>query len=384
MRVLHVIPTIALEHGGPSQAVRSMARAAATRGVHVEVVATSFGTPQARDDPGRVWEYEEDRVLYRLFPQVRGSRWNLSMSLTRWLFANAKRWDMLHVHAPFSYPTLPACAAAQHSNVPYVYRTLGMLDPWCLRQEYWKKWPYYHLLVRRSLHHAAAVHVTSDMERQTLVRLGYGARTVIVPIAVSPSPPAPRDQHSGPTRLLFLGRLHPKKGLPVLLRALALALVQDGRRFVLEVAGDGEPRYRRELEVEARRLGVIDAVRFLGFVTGESKTRAFADADMFVLSSFHENFGVAVVEALAAGLPAILSDGVALAQEVHKAGAGLSVPTGDVSALADAIRELSAPERMKEARPAARSFARRFSPEVVTDELMRLYEAVTQGYVLQA
>ena len=161
MRVLHVIPTIALEHGGPSHGVRMMASACAARH-HVEVVATSYGTPQGRQDPGRTWQYEEGGVVYRLLPQLRGSRWNFSVPITRWLFSRAVDYDVLHIHAPFSYPTLAACAAARHAKVPYVYRTMGTLDPWSLRHRAWKKWPYYQALEKPNLRAASAIHVTSD------------------------------------------------------------------------------------------------------------------------------------------------------------------------------------------------------------------------------
>ncbi len=373
MKILHVIPTIALEHGGPSHGVRMMATACAARGLEVEVAATSFGTPQGHEDPRRVWTYEEQAVRYRLFPRVTGSGWNLSLPLTRWLYASAGHYDVLHVHAPFSYPSLAACSAARYRRVPYVYRTLGTMDPWSLRHRAWKKWPYYQLLEKRNLRAAAVVHVTSEMERQALDDLGFGARTCAIGYGVQ-LPRAVQRSASETLRILFIGRLHPIKGLPVLLDAVAKLPDMSGRAWRLDIGGGGDDAHRAELEAQARSLGIAARVRFFGFVHGDEKARLLADSDVFVLPSHHENFGLAALEAMGVGLPAVVSDGVALSSEIDAAGAGIRFRDGDAGGLAAALGRYLDPTVRARAGERARGLVQeRFTVEAMAGALERMY-----------
>jgi glycosyltransferase involved in cell wall biosynthesis len=376
MRVLHVIPTIALEHGGPSHAVRLMAEAVCSLGAEVHVAATSYGTPEGNEDPARVWDYEENGVAFHLFPQVAGSRWNLSWGLTRWLFTNATRFDILHVHAPFAYPTWPACVAARHAGVPYVYRPLGTLDPWSLRQKAWKKWPYYWLIERRNLFRAHRVHVTSAAEREAVETLGAEhERVTLIPIGIPAAPPRIDPPRDGVLRLLFIGRLHPKKGIPLVLQAMA-TLRANGEDVVLEVAGSGDPAYAASLRAEIEKLALGEAVRFVGFATGAQKERLFAESDVFVLPAYDENFGISVAEAMARGVPVVISEAVGLADHVRTAGAGRICRTGDPANLADAIRSLASPEARRIAGARGVSLvAAEFSTHVMGQRLMTEYRS---------
>jgi glycosyltransferase involved in cell wall biosynthesis len=380
MKLLHVIPTVALEHGGPSHGVRMMASACAKKMV-VEVATTSFGTPLGREDPGRTWQYQEDGVVYRLFPRTTQARWNFSVPLTRWLLSEVARYDVLHVHAPFSYPTLAACAAARRRGVPYVYRPLGALDPWSLRHRAWKKWPYYQLLEKRNVRGASVVHVTSETERRAIDALGFGRLARVVGYGVA-LPPFVHRVPGRTVRVLFVGRLHPKKCLPLLLEAVAKLQAGGDAALQLDIAGGGDDAYRGELEERARQLGIEARVRFLGFVHGEAKARLFAESDVFVLPSYQENFGVAVAEAMAAGLPAIVSDGVALADEIEAAGAGIRVPVGDATSLAEALRRMLDPVARGYASEQARQLVgRRFTIEAMGSGLEAMYRSAVDDRI---
>ena len=338
MRVLHVIPSAAPIDGGPNHAVRALARGLVSRGVDVTVATTNAAGASALDVP-LVTPVIEDGVVYRYFPRTVPGSWKFSWPLTRWLFAHAGRYDVVHVHALFSYATIPGCRAAARAPVPYVLRPLGTLSEWSLAHRSWKKRPYYALLERSHLEAASAIHVTSDAEAADVERLGYGSRARVIPlgvdVAAQPQPQRPVDA-SAPLRVLFLSRLHEKKNLPLLLRALA-SIHNAARPIELTVAGAGEPRYRAELESLAESLGFHARVRFVGHLDGDAKQNAFENADVFVLPSAHENFGIAVAEALASGLPVIVTPGVALAPNVAAAGAGLVVSATEDD-LASALR----------------------------------------------
>src|SRR5262249_4221268 len=243
----------------------------------------------------------DDGVVFRYFARSVPGSWKFSWPMTRWLWANAGAYDVVHVHALFSYATIPGCRAAARAPVPYVLRPLGTLSGWSLNRRRWKKRPYYALLERSHLAMAAAIHVTSQAEAEDVARLGYGNRARVIPLGVDvgarPLRPGRVASGSDPLRLLFLSRLHEKKNVPMLLRALATA-TNNVRRIELTVAGDGDPAYRDHLAELADQLGLRDIVSFAGHVDGTAKERAFAEADCFVLPSAHENFGLAVAEAL--------------------------------------------------------------------------------------
>jgi len=338
VRVLHVIPSAAPTDGGPNLAVRAMSRGLVRRGAEVTVATTNAAGNKSLavplDSP-----VIDDGVAYRYFARTVPGSWKFSWPMTRWLWANAGSYDVVHIHALFSYATIPGCRAAAHAPVPYVLRPLGTLSRWSLGHRRWKKRPYYALLERSHLEMASAIHVTSEAEAEDVARLGYGDRVRVIPLGVDVNDRVrerPRAVRRGnPLRLLFLSRLHEKKNVPLLLRALA-TVTDTARPVELTVAGGGDAGYRAQLESLASKLQLGNRVRFVGHLDGEAKRRALLDADCFVLPSAHENFGIAVAEALAAALPVILTPGVALSRDVSDAGAGV-VTDANVEGLAAAI-----------------------------------------------
>ena len=379
MRVLHVIPSAAPADGGPNLAVRAIARGLAARGVEVTVATTNASGSDTLDVPLGTPVIDEG-VVYRYFARTVPGSWKFSWPLTRWLWANAAGYDVVHVHALFSYATIPGCRAAAHAPVPYVLRPLGTLSEWSLGHRRWKKRPYYALLERSHLEMASAIHVTSEAEGDDVARLGYGDRARVIPLGVDVSARPPgrrRPRDTGPFRLLFLSRLHEKKNVPLLLRALS-ARPHTSRPVELTIAGDGDPAYRAELVRQAERLGAGSQVRFVGHVEGDAKRQALANADCFILPSAHENFGLAVAEALGAGLPVIVTPGVALSREVSRAGAGL-VTDATEDAVADAIAWAAEhPATLVEMGDRAWQLAKRdLSWETTCTRLGQLYEELS-------
>ena len=382
MRVLHIIPSAAPVDGGPNVAVRAIARGLVRRGIDVTVATTNASGPRSLDVPVDT-PVIDDGVVFRYFARSVPGSWKFSWPMTRWLWANAGSYDVVHVHALFSYATIPGCRAAARAPVPYVLRPLGTLSNWSLRHRRWKKRPYYALLERPHLAGASAIHVTSEAEAEDVARLGYGERARVIPLGVDvgerPSRRAHADSGNEPLRLLFLSRLHEKKNVPLLLRALAAT--NSSRRIELTVAGDGDPGYRDRLAALSDELGLRDVVSFTGHLDGVAKERAFAEADCFVLPSAHENFGLAVAEALAAGLPAIVTTNVALARDVHAVGAGL-VTEPTETGLASALRWAAEhPAALLEMGDRAWQHAyRELSWETTCVRLAALYDELAAGH----
>lgn len=393
MRVLHVIPSVSPLRGGPSIAVRTMARGLTQAGVEVHVATTDD------DGPGRLRvsyaaPIEEEGVTYWYFPR-QGRFYTFSWPLSRWLARHVRDYDLVHIHALFSYAAVAAAVSASRSNVPYIVRPLGVLNQWGIRnRRRWLKRISFPLIERRILNGAAAVQFTSDQERIEAGELGVRQKAVVIPNAISTeafslSASAGRQRQnpphlSGRTVIFFLSRLDPKKGLDLLLPAFARARAQYPR-IALMLAGSGEADFMAHLQKEAVRLGIASDLFWVGFLAGEQKWAALAEADIFVLPSYSENFGIAAAESMVFGLPVVVSDQVAIHREIAEAQAGLVVPC-DVEALTKALLVLVGDAALRHRLGAnGRSLARtQFSPGAVTDQLIRLYTAVGKPALSEA
>jgi glycosyltransferase involved in cell wall biosynthesis len=380
MRVLHVIPSIGLARGGPSVVVRTLAQAQAEQGIQVHVAATDDDGPDRRGIPPQL-PYTERQVTYWIFP--RQTRYYLfSFPLTRWLMKHVSEYDVVHIHALFSYSSVAAAVAASMAGVPYIVRPLGTLSAWSMKnRRRWLKRLSFRLIESRILRAAAAVHYTSTQELTEAENLCIHHRGVMIPNPVSLEliKSRPRFANTNEQRkgVLFLSRLDPKKGLDLLLPAFA----EVRARFpevVLVIAGEGEPAFVAALKLHAQSLGLDRPVSWVGFLQGEPKRAALEEADVFVLPSYSENFGVSVVEAMAAGLPVVISDQVGIHQEIESAQAGL-VTTCDVKSLARALTEvLGDPIRRTEMGENAAKLAQTFAPEIVAQQLRALYTTISR------
>lgn len=377
MKILHVLPYLSPLYGGPTVVIAQMAAALSPHGVAIDVVATTAHGQVELDVPldGPVFR---DHARYFYFLRTHPKFWMFSWSLRQWLFRHVLDYDLVHVHGLFAYTTLPACAAARHFKKPYVITPHGVLDPWCLAHKWWKKYPYYHLLERGNLRQVSALHVTSAFEATGLAKLGFSEKNHVIPLCVDlPEYSVKFKPGKVSLNLLFLSRLDPIKGLPVLLEAIALIKMQFDVPVQLKIAGQGDKEYVFELHTLIKKLKISENVVFVGFLQGAAKSEALAEADIFVLPSYHENFGLAAAEALAAGLPVVLSDQVGIAQDVTKACAGTVVPVNMPLLLAEAIMKYRNLEARVISGANARKLAEKYySKKHFGDALFRLYEVV--------
>ena len=329
MRVVHVISNIDLRAGGPALALLGLASAQARAGLDVSVVATwSRGATQEVAQGLRAAGVRVTLVGPATWPLARHPR---LPEVVKGAVADA---DVVHVHALWEEIQHRAARAAQAAGVPYIIRPCGMLDPWSLSQRRLRKRLYLAWRLRKDLDQAAALHFTSDLERDLAAPLKLVPRRIVEPNGVDitefeplPEPGAFRrrwPQIADRLIVLFLGRVHPKKGLDLLVRAMARL---DRRDVVLVIAGPGEAQDRASLDASIQREKVEDRVIQTGILRGRDRVAALADADLFVLPSYQENFGLAVVEAMAAGTAVIVSDQVNIYRDVLAAGAGGVVKT---------------------------------------------------------
>jgi glycosyltransferase involved in cell wall biosynthesis len=392
LRVLHVIPSIAEVHGGPSVAVAAMAGAIASRGLCVTVATTDDAGPghrMSRADQAAQHARFKALGVRLAFARKETEFYKVSIGLARWLGRHVGDYDVVHIHALFSFASIAAARIARRGGVPYVVRPLGVLDRYGMtRRRPALKGMSYAVLDGPALRGAAAVHFTSTAEREAASRLVDPVRAVVIPLGVAA--PDRADPSSllheiavpeGRPRLLFLSRLDPKKNLEGLLRAIAV-LVHGDRRPLLLIAGGGDADYVSGLRRLAKELGVADSIAWLGPVAGSRKDAAWAAADLFVLPSHSENFGIAAAEAMLAGLPCVLGEGVAMAVEASAAGAAVltSAEPCDIADRIDALLGDRAEAAAIGAR--ARSYAGdHFTTEIMGERLEALYRQVVSPQV---
>ena len=385
MKLLHVIPSLAKVKGGPTQILPEIVKVLRDKGCDAEIVTTNDNGSELLDVPlyERV-EYEQVPVWFlpRIFLPMKD--FIFSTALTRWLQQHVKNYDLVHTHYLFSYA--PTCAAlvAQWEKIPYIVTPHGMLSPWALHHKRLKK-QLYTPLERRNLNQAVAIHCTTAAESRDVRNFQVQTPSFVVPFGVHPpiyqaqAKQKLRQLYNIPPQrpiVLFFSRLHPKKRPDLLLKALSklAALDQD---FHLILAGSGETDYLTNLINLVSSLNLAERTTLPGFVTGLDKELLLQGSDLFVLPSFSENFGVAVVEAMAAGLPAIITPDVQIASDIAQAKAGLVVE-GEIDALALAIQELlvSPHRRFELGENGKRLVSRCYSWNAIATQLSRVYDSI--------
>jgi glycosyltransferase involved in cell wall biosynthesis len=339
MRILHVTPYYrpAAEWGGPVRSVAMLAQATARAGADVEVLTTNArGSPGLPSVPPGVREVGGVAVTY--CPARGPRRFFFSAELGAQVRRRAPYVDVVHIHGMWTYPVVAAARACEHWGVPYVLSPRGSLDPWALGQKSWKKRSYTLLVERHTIRRATLLHFTSTDEHWSAPAEFREQPYVVVPNCLEVEPLlalARAPMATIASEILILGRIHRMKGFDVLIPALR-RLADAGHPAHLAVAGNDEGGYRRVVEALVAEHNLQGRVRFLGEVDGVSKEAAFRRAVLLVAPSYRENFGNSVAEAMAAGLPVVVSDRVGIAPDIAEWGAGLVVPLR-ATAMADAL-----------------------------------------------
>ena len=329
MKILHLIASLDPRFGGPMEGVGQLTRVVQAAG-HQCRVAT-LDAPDAlylRDFPAEVCAL--------------GPAWNhygYTPRFAPWLRAHAREYDVAAIEGLWQYHGLAGRRELRRAGVPYVQFTHGMLDPWFKRRyplKHLKKWLYWPWGEYRVLRDAAAVLFTSEEERQ-LARQSfwlYRAREEVVSYgsgAPTGDPGKQRDlffdafpRVQGKRLVLHLGRIHPKKGCDLLIRAFADVMTDPEWHLVM--AGPPNPDWQPQLQKMAAQYKLAGRITWAGMLSGGLKWGAYRAAEVFALPSHSENFGMVVAEALACGLPVLISDKVNIWREVIAGCAGLVAP----------------------------------------------------------
>ena len=328
MKILHVIPTLAPASGGPAEALRQLVSAYPEIGVEAEIVCQDEpNSPGIGNVAARVSALGGRHGIYGFSPQLR-----------RWLARNVTRFNGVVAHAIWTYESVAAARAAR-GRVPYAVFTHGMLDPWFQR-----RYPLKHLKKRLywpiqypALRDAKSVLFTSSLESELAPQSFRPNKwtSLVVPYGTN-EPPANMEaqrqafqkllpQLAGRRFLLFLSRIHEKKGCDLLVEAFASVAAQHGD-VDLVIAGPDKDGLQPKLAAQAQRLGVAERLHWPGMLSGDVKWGTLRAAEAMILPSHQENFGVIVAEALACGRPALISNQVNVWPQIEEDRTGLVEP----------------------------------------------------------
>lgn len=382
MRVLHVIPSVDERSGGPAAAILPMCRSLLAEGVEVLLVTTDAGmrreSSQARDDKG---------VPMMVFTSQLGESFKYSRPLATWLRENIRNFGVAHIHAVFNHSSIAAAHACRKASVPYVVRPLGTLDPWSMAQKALRKRVFWQVSGKGMLRRAAAVHYTSEAEKRAteeLFGLNHGRVIALGTDGESSNGKAQLAECfpslASEPYVLAMSRLHPKKGLDVLLDAFLTLVDEPGwQGWRLVIAGDGPPEYVSKLKRKAETSSQRERIIFTGWLEGQEKAAVLGGASLLVLPSYQENFGLSVMEALSNSVPVLISPHVDLADEVHSARAGWIAQVNEDDLACELRQALGDEEELERRGRAGKALSKKYSWEAAGRGLAKLYqEIVTQ------
>jgi len=375
VNIIHVTSWLSRRGGGIPPVIWALARETSRRGNNVSVIGLK---DQWLAEDGKNLAFDSGEIVG---PQAFG----FSPELKKRLQSRAQPKGIVHSHGLWMYPGWAARKTAVGNNCPLLISPHGMLEPWALNHSSWKKKIAGHLFEYKNLQKAACLHALCLPEAENFRRYGLKTPIAIIPNGVDLDESAPTADAivekfpdlKGRRRILFLSRLHPKKGLGNLLQAWQ-KLAPDFKDWQLLIAGSGDAAYESELKTFSADLISNKSVVFLGQVQGEVKKQTLAAADVFILPSFSEGFSVAILEAAGAALPVLLTPECNF-PELARANAALEITT-DAAGIEKGLRQiLELPDEQRRAmgQHGRDLIKKSYTWPAIAEQMCRVYDWLT-------
>jgi len=379
LRVLHTISGIWKHTGGPAETVPQLCSALVQKGI--DVILTTLDGPLS----DAAIECKKNSVDLRTYSH----HWKFSLKITEAIKEITKNVDIIHGHGLWLPTNWVTGFYARKHNKPFVITTRGALNPNALSHSPWKKKIAGYLFDNRNLHSADCIHVTSLGEYEAIRSYGLKNPMAIIPNGIDikkfmflPPGTALIDRYKtldGKKILLFLSRISWEKGLPLLAEAWA-NVSPDFRDWHLLIGGRGPQKYENEIKRLFKEKGLSERVTWAGLLLGEEKMSALALAELFVLPTHSENFGIAIAEALSAGVPVITTKEAPWPDLIeHKCGWWIPI---DVDCLTNVLREalmLSDAEREEMGENGKSLIQGKYTWDRVTAQMISVYDWIIQG-----
>ncbi|QSR88582.1 glycosyltransferase [Methylacidiphilum caldifontis] len=390
MNILFVICSLSFRHGGPTKACLETAECLHNKGYRVEICATE----DLQDiDSSLLSIFQNKGICIHVFPiTLRNfflSRYYyFSFDLVRFLSKNISRFDIVYIYSLYRFPPTISSYYARRKNIPYIIHPHGSLDPYLYKKNRHIKNIYEILFEFRNLNKAAAIHFTAIEEKNLVSPLNLKAKSFVIPYGIQlnyyiPNPNlAEKYFHELKNKkiLLFFSRINFKKGLDLLIPAFAKIRKEISNLFLV-LAGPDNEGYGEKVRGWIKEYRIEDQVIFTGMLLEEKKRAILSLANLFVLPSYTESFGIAVIEAMAMELAVVISNKVNIWREVEEAGAGLVVSC-NVDEIAKAcIKLLKNPQLAKEMGKRGRKLVEnRYSLEATTQALEEEFKKIIESH----
>jgi len=391
MKVLHVVSSLAPRLGGLPAAAIWIAHAEAAAGANVALLTTDLNYPKGRLDRTDLQIDPHIPLHLRLFPGWRPFLW-FSPGLFHTLQREIKNFDVVHIHGLYRLPVSTAGYLAHRHKVPFVMTPHGSLSPFEFgrstaagRLGVPLKRLYEHLIEFPNLNNAGLIHCTSQIEEKQLERLAFRAPKIVIPngidddfFSVRPEKGWLRDR-LGIDRLdpliLFLGRIHFKKGLDILIPAFqqVRSALPKARLAIVGPDNDG---YLSKVKSWCVERGLQDSVSFIGHLDKGETIQAYRDADVFCLPSHSENFGLTVVEAMACECATVISKGVSIWPDINQADAAEIAEISSEDIATSILRVLKDPKRAKTLAENGKSFSRGYLWSSIGEKFLEAYQGI--------
>ena len=397
LKVLHVIPYYypAFNFGGPVTLVHYLNKTLVKKNIDVTVFTTDVGLEGKVENNSEVIvdgvkvNYFKHRGFLKFMSR---SGWNLSFDLIAALKKRIEHYDVIHVSEVWSYSAAFASHYSERFRKPYIISPRGTLYPFTFKKKRWKKLPYYYLILKSILEKASLIqYVTEDEKDQSHNFLKLKNNSAVIPSGIDfsdfSSLPYKEDLSNrfpslrGKKIILFLSRIIWIKGLDILVESFK-NLVKTRNDLHLLIAGeDSGDGYRETVKGWVKNYGLEKNVTFTGLLKGKDKLMAYTGSDVFVLPSYSENFGMVVIEAMACGIPVIISDKVGLCKDIINHGAGIATDT-KTEDLTKALKKLLDDSELgKKLTEKGKRFAQYYNIENVVDMMIEAYKDCINKYI---
>lgn len=384
MRILIVTPYYkpAFVYGGPVRCISILAESLALRGHNICVFTTNANGKKNLDlNLGK--PVEINNVIVRFFRRDFHNNYFYSKSFRIACLKEINNFDIISIYGNWTYPFRTSCLYASYFHIPFVISPHGSLKSEAWMGKTIKKHMYFWLFERNLINKASYIHYTSFLEKNDSSWLNLKPPSAIIPNAIDLNEFNNLFNYkkfrfkygirSDQKILLFLGRIEPIKGLEIACNSFAL-LVNRFQDLVFVIAGPDEDGYKSKIIKYVSSLGISHRIIFTGLLNSNERLSALMDADIYINSSLSENFSVSTVEAMAAGLPVIVSEKVGVAKDIIDSDAGIVVQN-DPNLFASEIEKLLNKPDIADlfANNAKKLVQKKYSPNIVASQFENLF-----------
>ena len=392
MDILHIVPSYypAFKYGGPIESVHLLNKTLVKKNINVDVLTTNTGLERRQDIALNKWN-NLDGVKIKYLPSYFYEHYTFSPHLFFAALSSVEKYDLVHITAVWNFPVLAGSLASLINKKPYVLSPRGALyDEAISLKSRNLKMIYFHLAAQHCLKKASAVHFTTEHEKDNVAKsLNLHNQSFVIPNGLDLTgyeklPERGTFKKKYPVLInkkyiLFLGRLNKQKGLDILIESVKKLFDFDDNLFFV-IAGPDNFGYKKVIEKQLSEYGLLNRTLFTGMLTGTDKLSAYVDAEVFVLSSYFENFGMAVVEAMACRTPVVISDRVGIAKNVEKNRAGLVVDINPDS-IFNGLKSLIDNKMLKDeiALNGRQLVEKNYNIDIIADQMIAEYEKILRA-----